>query len=256
MRPAGTTVAMIVGAALAAAGVSAQTLDTKIRDAAAPAGVTWVGYRVPSNGLRHRMCDSDRMTKVILEAPTEVVVLARIEQGVLTRLRTVTPDCEIDSTGAALVWLPDVAQADSVAWLTSLLSHASSDRTADQIANEALAALSMHGDATATPALIDAARSHPSPKIRGRALFWLAQRAGDRAVAAITNAIADDPETEVKKRAVFALSQLPNGTGIPQLIDVARTNRNPDVRRQAFFWLGQSKDPRAVRFFEDVLLKK
>jgi len=27
------------------------------------------------------------------------------------------------------------------------------------------------------------------------------------------------------------------------------------VRKQAMFWLGQSNDPRAVKFFEDVLLK-
>jgi hypothetical protein len=40
------------------------------------------------------------------------------------------------------------------------------------------------------------------------------------------------------------------------LMDVARNNRNPAVRKQAMFWLGQSHDPRAVKFFEDILLKK
>ncbi len=39
-------------------------------------------------------------------------------------------------------------------------------------------------------------------------------------------------------------------------MEVARTNRNAEVRKQAMFWLGQSKDPRAVKFFEDILLKK
>jgi len=39
------------------------------------------------------------------------------------------------------------------------------------------------------------------------------------------------------------------------LIQVARTNKNPEVRKQAMFWLGQSKDPRAVKFFEDILTK-
>jgi len=28
------------------------------------------------------------------------------------------------------------------------------------------------------------------------------------------------------------------------------------VRKQAMFWLGQSNDPRAVKFFEDILLNK
>ena len=64
-----------------------------------------------------------------------------------------------------------------------------------------------------------------------------------------------DPETEVKKKAVFALTQLPEGEGVPALIQVARTNSNPAVRKQAMFWLGQSKDARALKFFEDVLTK-
>jgi len=40
---------------------------------------------------------------------------------------------------------------------------------------------------------------------------------------------------------------------VPMLIDVARTSHDPEVRKQAMFWLGQSKDPRAVAFFEQVL---
>jgi HEAT repeat protein len=91
--------------------------------------------------------------------------------------------------------------------------------------------------------------------VRGRALFWLAQRAADQALPAIDAALAKDPETEVKRQAVFALSRFPNGEGIPKLMDVARTNANPEVRRQAMFWLGQSKDPRVVDFFAQILLR-
>jgi hypothetical protein len=40
---------------------------------------------------------------------------------------------------------------------------------------------------------------------------------------------------------------------VPLLIDTARRNRNPVVRKQAMFWLGQSNDPRALSFFEEVL---
>ena len=59
----------------------------------------------------------------------------------------------------------------------------------------------------------------------------------------------------MKKRAVFALSQLPPDDGVPRLIEVARSHSNPAVRKQAMFWLGQSGDPRALAFFESVLLK-
>jgi len=86
-------------------------------------------------------------------------------------------------------------------------------------------------------------------------LFWLGQKAGKKAADGITRAIADDPETDVKKKAVFALSQLPREEGVPLLLQTARTNRNPVVRREAIFWLGQSKDPRALAFFEEVLTR-
>ncbi len=91
-------------------------------------------------------------------------------------------------------------------------------------------------------------------RVRGQALFWLAQKA-TRQISedAIRNAIDHDPETEVKKKALFALTQMRNGDGVPILIEVAKTNHNAAVRKQAMFWLGQSKDPRAVKFFEGLL---
>ena len=82
-----------------------------------------------------------------------------------------------------------------------------------------------------------------------------ARCAGDKAIGTITDAIANDPETDVKRRAVFALSQLPKDEGVPRLIEVARTNGNAAVRKQAMFWLGQSNDPRALKFFEEILFK-
>jgi HEAT repeat protein len=102
-------------------------------------------------------------------------------------------------------------------------------------------------------ALARIARTDNEPRLRSEALFWLAQKAGRKAAEAITSRIEQDPDTDVKKKAVFALSQLPSGEGVPLLINVARTNTNPAVRKQAMFWLGQSKDPRAIDFFTQVL---
>jgi HEAT repeat protein len=101
--------------------------------------------------------------------------------------------------------------------------------------------------------MIRMAKDDESTHVRGQALFWLAQKAGQKAMGAITGAIENDPDTEVKKKAVFALSQMPKDEGVPKLIEVAKTNRNPEVRKQAMFWLGQSNDPRALDFFEQVL---
>ena len=129
------------------------------------------------------------------------------------------------------------------------------DDPSEEVRKGAMFGLSQAVDTQSVPELVRFAKQDASPKVRGEAIFWLAQKAGHRAAGEITAAIDNDPDTDVKKRAVFALSQLPRDEGIPLLIKVARSNQNPAVRKQAMFWLGQSKDPRALDFFAEVLSK-
>jgi hypothetical protein len=112
--------------------------------------------------------------------------------------------------------------------------------------------LTLTGDA-GLDRLIEMARHDESSRVRGQALFWVAQKAGERAVGTLGGAVDDDPDVEVRKRAVFAISQLPRDEGVPKLIALAGTHRDREVRQQAMFWLGQTGDPRALMFFEQVL---
>jgi hypothetical protein len=158
---------------------------------------------------------------------------------------------------------PEPVRAKTVFWLGNArgnrgyeaLRRLAREETSDSVRKKVTFALSQSPVPAATETLIAMARNDASSKVRGQALFWLAQKAGRKASEAIQDAIRDDPETEVKKRAVFALSQLPADESATQLIRVARTNRNPAVRKQAIFWLGQSKDPRALEFLEEILSK-
>jgi HEAT repeat protein len=160
-------------------------------------------------------------------------------------------DCELDAGGRPVHWLQDVRPAESIALLESMIGTETERR--NRITSGALSAIAVHAEPAATTVLERLARTHAAASIRGDAIFWLGQRAGRKAVGTISEAIEKDPETEVKKRAVFALSQLPKSEGVPLLIDVARKNANPAVRKQAIFWLGQSKDPRALDFFAEIL---
>lgn len=135
------------------------------------------------------------------------------------------------------------------------LSRLLASDASDDFRRRAVLAISRSDQPETIDTIIGIARHDASARVRGEALFWLAQKAGARATASLTEAIASDPDTAVKKRAVFALSQLPKDEGVPKLIEVARTNRNPEVRKQAMFWLGQSKDPRALEFFAEILRK-
>jgi HEAT repeat protein len=149
----------------------------------------------------------------------------------------------------AIFWLGVNRGARGVEVLGNLLKNDPSEHIRDK----AVFGLFVSKQPEALALLINAAKNDPSGHVRGQALFWLAQKAGQRASAMIVDAIRNDPDTEVKKRAVFALSQLPKDEGVPKLIEVAQTQRNAEVRKQAFFWLGQSQDPRAARFIEEVL---
>lgn len=306
----------------------------------AQAAPAWIGYAVPIVPGQHRYSccttsdaccgacglearsgayfQNDEPRGVKLEGAKFTVVLFRVEQKTVGKIRTFTEDCNLDAGGLPFFWLNDARPAESVALLTTFAAvpddgvketrrlsdaavsaiamHAETAADAalerfvaasqparlreqaifwlgaargrrgyeavrrivredpdERIRDKAVFALSVSKEPAAVDAIIASARDDKSSRVRGQALFWLAQKAGTKAAGVISEAIERDPETEVKKRAVFALSQLPKDEGVPLLIQVARTNKNPVVRKQAVFWLGQSKDPRALQFFEEVL---
>ena len=43
---------------------------------------------------------------------------------------------------------------------------------------------------------------------------------------------------------------------MPALLRVADSSPSPKLRKRAVFWLGQSRDPRALAYFERVLAGK
>lgn len=219
---------------------------------------TWIGYAVPMiDGDRH-MCDfwNDNFRNTVSTAPVLLepadffFVLYRVEGGQVSRIRSYSAECPLDAGGKAVHWFTNVSAADSLSYLKTFVAPSSAT---NRLVDSAVTAIAMHEGQAALDSLVGLARDHASTKVRGSALFWLAQRAGQKAVGTITAVIDNDPDTEVKKKAVFALSQLPRDEGVPLLIQQARTNKNPAVRKQAMFWLGQSKDPRALRFFEEIL---
>jgi hypothetical protein len=153
----------------------------------------------------------------------------------------------------AAFWLGSTRGSEGVQTLKRMLAHDPSPAVREQ----AVFGLSVSNEPSATAALIDTAKNDSTPRIRGRALFWLAQKAGNKQTQdLIHSAILNDPERAVKEQAVFALKQLPRDEGIPLLIDVAKNNPDPAIRKKAMFWLGESKDPRALEFFAQVLAKQ
>ena len=120
--------------------------------------------------------------RILLEAPTEFVVLARVEGGRIVRVRAVTPECEVDAGGMALVWLNDVKASESVEWLATLIATAADTRNGmQQVARPALTALGLHADAGA-PKLLELARTTKNQEVRKQAMSQLSQSTDPRAI--------------------------------------------------------------------------
>src|SRR5687767_10588453 len=101
--------------------------DGLTREMSALAGRTepaWVAYRAPmvagpremccydngrcrleGSGVSMSMNDIDRLrsSRVMLEPPSEFLVFARVANGQVGRIRTLTPDCDIDAGGMPVV---------------------------------------------------------------------------------------------------------------------------------------------------------
>lgn len=153
--------------------------------------------------------------------------------------------------GAPDLDLGEVPAAQAVAFLMRVVATADARPAKDAI----FPALIAEGPAPDAELLAVAKDGDRPRDLRSSATFWLSQSAGDRAAAGLRE-LLDDPDREVREHAVFALSQRPDDESVPALIRLARTHQDPNVRRRAVFWLGQKRDPRALAYFEEVLLGK
>ena len=278
----------------------------------------WIGYSVPAVRTGGLSCEfvRDNFSSpgvVHLEPPDHLVVLLRVEGGAVTRIRSLSPDCEIDAGGLPVHWLTDVTPAQSIALLSSMVSSreisgdgalsaiaAHDDPAANavldrwlapgqpqstrlravsweaswrgrhgfevlkkliaedadpRIRERAVSALGSSRETDAGPLLISIARSDSDARLREQAVSALAssRRPVPGAVDTLKAIITSDRDPQVRRRAVSALVSLPDGEGIPLLIELVKSTQDAEVRKQAMNSLGNSRDPRATAFFEDVL---
>jgi HEAT repeat protein len=157
------------------------------------------------------------------------------------------------ATGANVVDLGTVPAREAADYLISL-----AQTEKGSMGEKAIFPATIADSANVWPALIKIARNSDLPRsTRTQSVFWLGQAAGEAATANLKDIVLDNSvDREVRESAVFALSQRPPAEGVPALISVARTNKDPEIRKKAIFWLGQSRDPRAIDLFEELLTKK
>jgi hypothetical protein len=213
----------------------------------------WIAYSVPSSRVNlgcDYVRDSGSQPGVIhLEPPDHAVIFFRVEGGAVERIRTLSPDCEIDAGDLPVHWLSDVVPAESVALLDTFATGR------ERYMDAAMRAVAAHADPAADAALARYLAPAQPESIRLGAVSALHRHSGPNTLQTLRQAIANDPDPRVKRRAVSALESMPEGEGVPLLIELAKATRADEVRKQAMTSLTHSRDPRALTFFEEVLKK-
>jgi len=229
---------------------------------AAQSAPAWIGYSAPIVPGDHQMCCWNNNVKcgcsleprdhdqnftmsnnnetVKLEGPRELVVLFRVENHQTGKIRTFTPDCNLDAGGLPFIWLTGVTPSDSIRLLLAMAKDTSAG-THDEMrkADGATAAIAMHADAGADSALEELVAQSQPEQVRRQAIFWLGNARGRRGFEIVSRVVREDPSDKIREHAIFALTQNKEPKALEVVASVAHNDKSPRVRGQALFWLAQ-----------------
>jgi hypothetical protein len=123
-----------------------------------------------------------------LEAGTEVLVMLRVVDKHVERIRTFSDDCPLDAGGRRVIWLDGVPAAESVKYLSSLIELKDVSGTPTdlrrRINSSVISAIGMHHDGS-VEALLALAKQSTDTTSRSSAFTWLGRSKDPRAVAFI-----------------------------------------------------------------------
>ena len=123
-----------------------------------------------------------------LEAGTDVLVMLRIVDKHVERIRTFSDDCPLDAGGRKVYWLDGVPAADSVKYLSSLIELKDVAGTPTdlrrRINSSAISAIGMHHDGNIDE-LLALAKQNTDTTSRSSAFTWLGRSKDPRAVSFI-----------------------------------------------------------------------
>ena len=87
---------------------------------------------------------------------------------------------------------------------------------------------------------------------RKMCLFWAAE-SGNLETDDLRSLYAEFEEPELRKQLIFSVADMDSEAGLDLLIEIARSDPSNEMRQMAIFWLGDSGDPRALEYLEELL---
>jgi HEAT repeat protein len=212
----------------------------------------WIGYEAPAvrgSGLGcEYLRDGPATAGVIhLEPPEHAVILFRVEGNAVGKLRSLSPNCEIDAGGLPVHWLTGVQPAESIALLATFVPQRELD------SNGAIAAIAAHADAAADPVLDRWLAADQPTWLRRAAASWIGRERGLHGVEALKNTMANDPSEPVRQSAIAALARSQEPEALTLLLATARSAGNARTRAQAISALDRKPGPAVLDTIDNAI---
>jgi HEAT repeat protein len=221
----------------------------------------WLGYSIPvinkfSSGWNSNRIDYlEGNNNVTVNESGEgnqsfdhAVILLRVADGAVMKLRVESPERELDAGGLRFVWLNGVEADDSVRVLTDLARQGD----ARHLHNSAVFAISVHQTSAATAALIGLAGPSNDLGLREKAAFWLANQRGQDGLAAIQRFAHEDSDPKFREKLAFDLTLSKDPAALNELIRMAHEDASPQVRKQAQFWMANKGGKRVTEDLRSI----
>ena len=205
----------------------------------------WIGYAVPVvRGSGFFGCDYVRdgfnsPGVVHLEPPDTAVILFRVDGNAVNRVRTISPDCQIDAGNVPFHWLTGVPPAQSVALLANLVSQ--------RVGDNVVSAIAVHSDPSADQALQKFLAPEQPFSVRERAVRGVGNYRGRPGFEILQKLVAGDPDDRIRERAISAMGNSREPDAPDTLIAIAKSNPEPRLRSQAVSALNRRPSEKIVQ---------
>jgi hypothetical protein len=230
-----------------------------IGDVADPA---WIGWAVPMVPGERELCsnwsDSQRVSRgavletepggptpptfvrpegpLALEEGTGLVILLRVMDHRVERIRMTGNNCPLDAGGRPLTWLTGVQPSASLAYLQTLTTITAAEMEARRrLAESAIGAIALHRDPGADAVLTGIAGSSEHTRLRDVATQWLARARGASGFAYITAALGTVRDAGHRRSLAGALGQTREPGTAAALLALARSDEDPRARAEALY---------------------
>jgi TolA-binding protein/HEAT repeat protein len=158
-------------------------------------------------------------------------------------------DRPADLREKSIFWLGQRRSAENQQCLRGLYKNLESDDLKEKV----IFSLSQMGGADNYRWLMDIALDAKEHiELRKKALFWAGQ-GGSVDVADLVKLYDSMNDREMREQLIFVYSQRNEEAALDKLFQIGKNDPDRELRKKAIFWVGQSRNPRAAQYLQDLI---